>query len=70
MARFELTKSIEARKLNPRNRQPVGLPVTIPFGAILDKVVHERDLVEFNYLGEPHQAPAKDVDASLHEIAG
>ena len=70
MAKFELTKSIEARKLNPRNRQPVGLPVTIPFGAILDKVAHARDMVEFDYLGEPHQALAKDADAALREIGG
>jgi hypothetical protein len=68
MAKFELTKSIEARKLNPRNRQPIGLPVTIPFGAILDKVARERDMVEFNYLGEPYQAPAKDADAALRNL--
>jgi hypothetical protein len=70
MAKFELTKSIEARKLNPRNRQPVGLPVTIPFGAILDKVAHERDMVEFTYLAELYQAPAKDVDAALSKLGG
>lgn len=69
MAKFELTKSIEARKLNPRNRQPIGLPVTIPFGAIVEKVSHVRDMVEFDYLGEPHQAAAKDADAALREIA-
>jgi hypothetical protein len=56
--------------LNPRNRQPIGLPVTIPFGAILDKVARERDMVEFNYLGEPYQAPAKDADAALRSLGG
>jgi hypothetical protein len=68
MAKFELTKSIEARKLNPRNRQPVGHPVTIPYGAVLDKVERDRDLVTFNYLGEPYQAVPKDIDSALRAI--
>lgn len=68
MAKFELIKSIEARKLNPRNRQPIGLPLTIPYGAIVDKIVRERDMVEFDYLGEPHHAPAKDVDSALRKL--
>ena len=68
MAKFELIKSIEARKLNPRNRQPIGLPVTIPYGAILDKYVEGRDTAEFNYLGEPHQALTKDIASGLRKI--
>jgi hypothetical protein len=68
MAKFELTKSIEARKLNPRNRQPIGLPVTIPFGAILGKFVEGRDMVEFDYLGEPYQAYTKDVESGLRKL--
>ncbi len=68
MAKFELTKSIEARKLNPRNRQPVGPPVTIPYGAVVEKIARDRDLVSFNYLGEPHHAQAKDIDAALRPL--
>ena len=42
----------------------------VPFGAILDKVARERDMVEFNYLGEPYHAPATDVDAALRNLGG
>ncbi len=49
MAKFELTKTIEARKLNKRTG--------IPFGAILENPAEDRDVVKFTYLGEPYQCP-------------
>lgn len=53
MAKFEATKTIEARKMNKRNRQTLAeMPVTIPYGAILDEVVENRDMMEFSYLGD------------------
>jgi hypothetical protein len=53
MAKLEATKTIEARKMNKRNRQTLAeLPVTIPYGAILDEVVENRDMMEFSYLGD------------------
>ena len=54
MAKFEATKTIEARKMNKRNRQILAAehPVTIPYGAILDEVVENREMVEFTYLGD------------------
>ena len=39
MAKFELTKSIEAVKLNPRTLRPLSdLKHTIPYGAVLEKL--------------------------------
>ena len=53
MAKLEATKTIEAKKMNKRNRQTLAeLPVTIPYGAILDDVIENRDMMEFLYLGE------------------
>lgn len=57
MAKFELNKNIEAKKLNKRTGVPIGgPPVTIPYGAIIDSPVEERHLVKFSYLGEPYQS--------------
>ncbi len=56
MATFELIKTIEARKLNPRSKLPLQLPpVTIPYGAIVSEIVWERDRARFAYLGELYQ---------------
>lgn len=53
MAKLEVTKTIEARMLNKRNRQVLSQPpVTLPYGAILSDVVENRDVMEFQYLGE------------------
>ncbi|MEK7405569.1 MAG: hypothetical protein AAB225_10720 [Acidobacteriota bacterium] len=58
MAKFELTKTIEARKLNKRTGIPLGEPpLSIPFGAILENPAEDRDVVKFTYLGEPYQCP-------------
>lgn len=53
MAKLEVTKTIEARMLNKRNRQVLAQPpVTLPYGAILSDTVENRDVIEFQYLGE------------------
>ncbi|MBK5291852.1 MAG: hypothetical protein JJE04_09285 [Acidobacteriia bacterium] len=56
MPKFELIKTIEARKLNKRSRLPLnGPPSTIPYAAIVDDVVRDRDNVAFTHLGELYQ---------------
>jgi hypothetical protein len=56
MDKFTLTKTIEARKLNKRTLVPIDEPaVTIPFGAIIEDPVQDRDVVRFTYLGEPYR---------------
>jgi len=65
MAKFELTKSIEARKLNPRTKVPMNEYQTIPFGAIIDNLVEQGAVQNFTYLGEHYQYPKDDLkDAS------
>jgi hypothetical protein len=69
MAKFELTKSIEAVKLNPRTLRPLSdLKHTIPYGAILEKLTLDRDIQQFHYLGEPYECPEDDIKAALHQL--
>jgi hypothetical protein len=56
MSKFELTKSIEATKLNLRTGIPTSdPPVTIPFGAIVQDPVVDRDFRKFTYLGQRYR---------------
>jgi hypothetical protein len=68
MAKHELTKSIEARKLNPRTMVPLNEYHTIPFGAIIDNLVEDRDVEKFSYLGEYYQYPREDLKAASRPI--
>jgi hypothetical protein len=56
MSRYELNRSIEARKLHPRTGIPTTEPpVTIPFGAFIQELVEDRDVQKFVYLGDRYQ---------------
>ena len=69
MPKFELTKSIEAVKLNPRTLRPLGpAKHTLPYGAILEKLTPDRDMLQFHYLGEPYEAPASDLQSAVREL--
>ena len=69
MAKFELTKSIEAVKLNPRTLRPLSdLKHTIPYGAILEKMTPDRDMQQFHYLGEPYECPESDIRTAIREL--
>jgi hypothetical protein len=68
MAKFELTKSIEARKLNPRTMVPLNEWQTIPFGGIVENLVDQDDVTQFSHLGEPYQYPRGDLKAALQPI--
>ncbi|MEO8028180.1 MAG: hypothetical protein ABI823_16980 [Bryobacteraceae bacterium] len=69
MAKFELTKSIEARKLNKRTMNALGPErYPIPFGAILDDVKEVRGLYQFSYLNEPYEVPEPEVGSALKPV--
>jgi hypothetical protein len=56
MAKAELTKTIEAIKLNKRTLRPIiGDSRTIPFGAIVEHLKEDGDQMQFDYLGEPYE---------------
>jgi hypothetical protein len=61
LAKVELNKSIEARKLNQRTGLPeTGPEVTIPYGAIIEHVETDRDSEKFHYL--------RDLYSCSHEV--
>ena len=69
MAKFELTKSIEARKLNKRTMIPAGSQTyTIPFGAIIENRQVDRDDEKFTYLGEPYIVSHTELDAAAKPL--
>ncbi len=69
MAKFNLAKTIQARKLNPRNRIPTtDPPVTIPYGAFLENLVQDGDVDQFTYLGQPYQCAHELVRAALEKV--
>ena len=68
MAKFELTKSIEARKLNPRTKIPTNEFHTIPYGGIIDNLVETGDEDQFSYLGEYYQYPSADLKQASRPI--
>ena len=71
MLKLEITKTIEARRLNKRNRQTTSEPpVTIPFGAILSNIVENRDVVEFEYLSELYNCKAEVLRSASHALDG
>jgi hypothetical protein len=71
MPKLEVTKTIEARKLNKRTRQPVAEPpVTIPYGAILSEVVEHDGLMNFMHLGDLYQCRSEILRPASHPIDG
>lgn len=69
MAKLELTKSIEARRLNPRTKVPTNEYQTIPFGGIIENLVEQGDVLQFAYLGEFFQYPKDDLKVASRPIA-
>ena len=69
IAKFELTRPIEARKLNPRTLRPVTNQwVAIPFGAILTLIEQDDERVHFSYLGEPYRTPVSDFKEAARPL--
>jgi hypothetical protein len=69
MAKFELTKTIEAIKLNKRTLRPLGPQrFTIPYGAILENMSLDRDKQKFFYLGEPYECSDTEISSAIREL--
>lgn len=69
MAKYELTKSVEAQKLNKRTGIPLTEPpTTIPYGAILDDVREDGDHFRFTYLTNLYQVRKDVVRGALQPI--
>ena len=69
MPKFELTKTIEATKLNPRTMRPLGPQMfTLPYGGLLENMTEDRDRRKFFYLGEPYECPESVIASALREL--
>jgi hypothetical protein len=70
MARFELTKTIDAFKLNKRTLRPVSPEkFTVPYGAVLENLSLDRDMQQFYYLGEPYECAVSEIKTALRELS-
>jgi len=68
MAKYQLAKAIEARKLHRRTELPLSEPaVTIPYSAIIDDLVEDRDLMKFTYLGERYNCKREALRETLRQ---
>ena len=66
MPKQTLNKSIFAKKLHHRTLTPLSEPeVTIPFGAVIDDVRADRDLVVFSYLSETYACPREAFQSAV-----
>lgn len=71
MSKYEVSKLMEAQKLNPRTGIPlVGPPTTIPYGAILSHLETDGDYYLFTYLTERYRAKRDSMAGALHPIGG
>jgi hypothetical protein len=71
MAKYEVTKTVEAAKLNPRTGIPLaGHAVTLPYGAIIDNVEEVGDYYKFSYLSERYQMKIDAVRGALAPLGG
>ena len=69
MAKAELTKTIEAHKLNKRTMRPIGNDsFPIPDGAIVDRLKEDGDHVQFFYLGEPYESKAETIHHAIKHL--
>ena len=69
MAKFELTKTIEATRLNKRTMRPLSPEkFTIPYGAILENITEDRDRRKFFYLGEPYECFDWELSSGLRAL--
>lgn len=69
MVKAELTKTIEARKLNKRTMRAISNdPITIPFGGILTNITQDDYVLRFHYLGEPYEADLIRVKSAYKAI--
>jgi hypothetical protein len=69
MSKYEVSKTVEAVKLNKRTGAPLGEPaISLPFGAIIDKVEEVGEFYTFTYLAERYRMRKDVVRGALHPL--
>ncbi len=71
MAKYEVSKLVEAAKLNKRTGIPlVGPPTSIPYGAIIFDLEEDGDYYKFTYASDRFQVKRDVVAGAFHLIQG
>ena len=71
MSSYELTKTIEVKKLNRRSGLPLPEPpVIIPFGSVIENLKRERGSVRFTHLFEHFEIAETVLDSAIRETRG
>jgi len=68
MTKYEITKSIDVDEINKRSGMPTGKKRTLPFGAIIQDRVEDRDMERFTYLGELYRTKSEELNAAARLI--
>src|SRR5690348_4805530 len=69
MSKFELTKTIEARKLNKRSGLPLPEPpVTISFGSIIENLKEAGRMGRFTYLFDLYESEYARLESALKPV--
>ncbi|MBS1829127.1 MAG: hypothetical protein JST93_27735 [Acidobacteria bacterium] len=69
MSKYEVSKSVEAVKLNKRTGAPLGQhPITLPFGAIIEHLEESGDFYLFSYMAERYRMRKDTVKGAIHAI--
>ena len=68
MAKYEITKSIDVDEINKRSGMPTGKKRTLPFGAIIQDRVEDREMERFTYLGELYRTKSEELTAAVRVI--
>jgi len=68
MAKYEITKSIDVDEINKRSGLPTGKKRTLPFGAVIQDRVDDRDMERFTYLGELYRTKSEELNAAVRLI--
>ncbi len=69
MPRYELTKSLEAKKMNKRSGLPLPEPpVIIPFGSVIDDLKRDRGAIRFTYLFELFEVSESVLDSAIRQV--
>ena len=62
MARFHMTKTVYAQKINARSGRVINYDwETIPYGARIDDVEIGEEETKFKYLGETYVCPTDKI---------
>ncbi|MFN7933517.1 MAG: hypothetical protein U0R19_09330 [Bryobacteraceae bacterium] len=69
MSKYEVSKTVEAVKLNKRTGAPLGQhPISLPFGAIIEQLEESGDFFLFTYMSERYRMRKDNVKGAIHAI--